>query len=127
MFCIVKVCVRPGTGDLKSKFMTILEGDLLTFVFEKIVGELSAEAALLVGDLQRVTLLLGAIEAEPESTNDAAGKYSSMGCARRPTCWRRSICRLTRRLYATTPCSSRRWKSRRGSGSSTASKGPTSL
>jgi len=79
MFCIVKVCVRPGTGDLKSKFMTILEGDLLTFVFEKIVGELSAEAALLVGDLQRVTLLLGAIKAEPESTNDAASKYYSMG------------------------------------------------
>ncbi|KAJ1460212.1 hypothetical protein M885DRAFT_24211 [Pelagophyceae sp. CCMP2097] len=78
MFCIVKVCVRPGTGDLKSKFMTILEGDLLTFVFEKIVGELSAEAALLVGDLQRVTLLLGTIEAEPECTNDAAGKYFSM-------------------------------------------------
>ncbi|KAJ1446876.1 hypothetical protein M885DRAFT_576961 [Pelagophyceae sp. CCMP2097] len=79
MFCLVKVCVRQGTGDLKSKFMTILESDSFTVVFEKIVGELSAEAALLVGDLQRVTLLLGAIEAEPESTNDAAGKYSSMG------------------------------------------------
>ncbi|KAJ1452565.1 hypothetical protein M885DRAFT_568567 [Pelagophyceae sp. CCMP2097] len=48
MFCIVKVCVRPGTGDLKSKFMTILEGDLLTLLEKQFPPRVVPPGVLLV-------------------------------------------------------------------------------
>ena len=79
LLCRVKVCVRPGTGDLKSKFMTVDGASSFIGIFEKIVGELSEDLAPRVGDLQRVTLTLGAEEAEPEESSDPVGKYFDMG------------------------------------------------
>ncbi|KAJ1444336.1 hypothetical protein M885DRAFT_627219, partial [Pelagophyceae sp. CCMP2097] len=79
LLCRVKVCVRPGTGDLKSKSMTVDGASSFIGIFEKIVGELSEDLAPRVGDLQRVTLTLGAEEAEPEESSDPVGKYFDMG------------------------------------------------
>ncbi|KAJ1461000.1 hypothetical protein M885DRAFT_559149 [Pelagophyceae sp. CCMP2097] len=77
--CRVRVCVHPGTCDLKSKVMTVYGASSFVAIFEKIVGELSEDLAPRVGDLQRVTLTLGPDEAEPEESSDPAGKYFNMG------------------------------------------------
>ncbi|KAJ1445983.1 hypothetical protein M885DRAFT_278125 [Pelagophyceae sp. CCMP2097] len=59
--------------------MTVDGASSFIGIFEKIVGELSEDLVPRVGDLQRVTLTLGAEEAEPEESSDPVGKYFDMG------------------------------------------------
>ena len=76
---LVRVRVRPGAGELASKFVSI-EDTSATFVdlYYAVEGTLNERETALVGNLMSVKIKVGDVEADPISMYDQLSNYTGM-------------------------------------------------
>ena len=77
---LVQVCVRPGTGVLTSKFLSIEDtsATLNDLYYTNVLGTLNEREDALAGALVAIKIKVGDVEADPMSIYDQLSTYTDL-------------------------------------------------